>query len=214
MKIGVIGCGHIGSAIARNWVQAGHDVILSARHQENAERLAKKLGKSAQVGTPEEAARLGEVVLLTIPLLDVPKLSEEVKDALKGKIVLDTCNPYYERDGKSADEVFNSGQGTGVWTAKQIPGARIVRAFNSVHAETFETQSRRQGDPVGVPLASDDQEALSVAAKLVRDAGFGPVVVGNLEEAKRFDNGTPTYGSGASDKELRKRLGLEGHQAA
>jgi predicted dinucleotide-binding enzyme len=214
MKIGIIGSGNIGSAIARHWVEAGHEVVVSAKHQENAERLAKKLGKHARAATPEEAARQGEVVLLSIPLKDVPALSPEVKSALKGKVVLDTCNPYPERDGESANEIIRSGQGTGVWTAQQLPGARVVRAFNSVHAKTFETQSRRPGDPVGVPLASDDADALRTAEQLVRDAGFGPVIVGGLSTAKRFDNGTPTYGSGASDKELRDRLDVKKIAAA
>jgi len=207
MKLGIIGSGHIGGAIARHWVEAGHQVILSAKHQQSAERLARKLGDHARVGTPEEAAREGEVELLTIPLGEVPKLSQETRDALRGKIVLDTCNPYPERDGEAAEEVIRSGEGTGVWTLKQIPGARVVRAFNSVHAEVFETQARRSGDPIGVPLASDDPEALVVAEKLVRDAGFEPVVVGGLKEARRFDPGTETYGSDAPASELRRKLG-------
>ena len=156
--------------------------------------------------TPEEAAREGEVVLLTIPLGEVPKLSQEIRDALKGKTVLDTCNPYPERDGPVAQEILDSKEGTGRWTAKQFPGARIVRAFNSVHAEVFESQAYRNGDPVGVPLASDDDEALKLAGKLVRDAGFGPVVVGKLNSAKLFDHGSETYGSDVSDKDLRQML--------
>lgn len=203
MKIGIIGCGHIGKAIARHWVEAGHEVILSAKHRENAELLARRLGKHACAATPEEAARDGEVVLLTIPLGEVPRLSREVHEALNGKILMDTCNPYPERDGDVAVEILRAGEGMGLWTARQFPGARVVRAFNSVHSEVFETQSRRPGDPIGVPLAADDHAALNVVAQLVRDAGFGPVIVGGLAEAKRFDVGTPPYGSNLSDKELR-----------
>lgn len=207
MKIGIIGSGNIGSAIARHWAEAGHELIVSARHRENAESLARELGDRVRAATPEEAAREGEVVLLTIPLGEVPRLSQELRDALRGKIVMDTCNPYPERDGETAHEVIRSGQGTGVWTSRQLPGARVVRAFNSVHAATFESQARRKGDPVGVPLASDDEEALQVVSRLVRDAGFGPVIVGRLEEARRFDPGTETYGSDASEPELRKAFG-------
>lgn len=214
MRIGIIGSGNIGSAIARHWVEAGHDVLLSAKHRENAERLAKQLGKKACSVVPEDAARYGDVVLLTIPLGEVPKLSDTIRNALKGKIVMDTCNPYPERDGEAANEVIRSGQGTGIWTEKQIPGARVVRAFNSVHAETFASQARRQGDPIGVPLASNDPEALRVVAKLVKDAGFGPVIVGGLEQAKRFDAGTPTYGSDLPVTQLRERLGVTEEKAA
>lgn len=214
MKIGIIGCGNIGSAISRHWVEAGHDVILSAKHRESAERLAAKLGPHAQVGTPEEAARDGEVVLLTIPFGEVPRLAPEIKEALKGKIVMDTTNPYPGRDGEIANTVIHSAMGTGPWTRSKLPGARIVRAFNSVHAETFVSQAHRSGDLVGVPLASDDQEALQVVSKLVQDAGFGPVIVGGLAESKRFDVGSPTYGSGASDIELKERLKIESKKAA
>lgn len=208
MQIGIIGCGNIGSAIARHWVEAGHNVILSAKHRKSAERLAKSLGRQAKVATPEEAAREGEVVLLSIPLGEVPKLSQAVRDAVKGKIVMDTCNPYPERDGETANDVLRSGQGTGLWTAKQFPGSRIVRAFNSVHAQTFESQARRPGDPVGVPLASDDSQALDVVSQLVRDAGFGPIVVGPLVDARRFDVGTSTYGSDMPETDLRRALGI------
>jgi predicted dinucleotide-binding enzyme len=214
MRIGIIGCGNIGSAIARHWVEAGHEVILSAKHHQNAERLAEKLGARAKAATPEEAARQGEVVLLTIPLGEVPRLSSELREALKGKIVMDTSNPYPERDGEVANEVIRSKEGTGVWTQKQLPGARVVRAFNSVYSQVFETQARRKGEPVGVPLASDDQEALNLVAHLVEDAGFGPVVVGSLKEGRRFDKDTPTYGSNVSDRELREQLKNQKSQAA
>lgn len=207
MKIGIIGSGNIGSAISRHWAEAGHELLVSARHLNNAQRLAGRLGGNVKAGTPEEAARFGDVVLLTIPLGQVPHLSEETKKALQGKVVMDTCNPYPERDGEAAEEVLRSGRGTGVWTSKQIAGAKIVRAFNSVHAETFESQARRKGDPVGVPLASDDAQALKVVAQLVRDAGFGPVIVGGLEDARRFDVGTETYGSDVSAPELEKVFG-------
>lgn len=215
MKIGILGCGNIGSAIARHWADAGHELYVSAKHPESAERLASRLGKDrAKAVSPEEAARQGEVILLTIPLGEVPSLSPAVKEALRGKIVMDTCNPYPERDGQAANDVIQSGRGTGVWTSSQLPGARIVRAFNSVHAQTFESEAHRDGDPVGVPLASNDQEAIQTVAQLVKDAGFGPVLVGKLEDAKQFDPGTPTYGSDVSDQELRKKLKASGKAAA
>jgi predicted dinucleotide-binding enzyme len=214
MKIGIIGCGNIGSAIARHWVEAGHEVILSARHQEHAEQLAKELGQRASSATVEQAAQDSEVVLLTIPLGQIPSLSNEVREAFKNKIVIDTCNPYPERDGEIALEAIRSGLGMGVWSARQFPEARIVRAFNSVHAPVFKSQAHRKHDPIGVPIASDDADALRVVAGLVRDAGFGPVILGGLTEAKRFDVGTPSYGSDLPVKELREKLGEAQDRAA
>jgi predicted dinucleotide-binding enzyme len=206
MKIGIIGCGNIGSAIARHWADAGHDLILSAKHLDHAERIANRFKKRARVGTPEQAAREGEVVLLSIPLCEVPHLPKNVREALRGKIVIDTSNPYLERDGEAAREVFDSQQGTGVWTAEQLPDARIVRAFNSVHAEVFETQAHRKEDPIGVPIASDDSKALLVTARLIRDAGFEPIVIGGLKEARRFDPGTDVYGCDLGAEALRAKL--------
>jgi predicted dinucleotide-binding enzyme len=207
MKIGVIGCGSIGSAIARHWANAGHDLIVSAKHLDHAEKIANKLRRRATVSTPEQAAKEGEVILLSIPLGEIPLLSKSVKNALRGKVVIDTSNPYPERDGEAADEVIESHLGTGIWTAEQIPGARIVRAFSSVHAEVFETQAHRKEDPIGVPIASDDAQAIEVVVQLIHDAGFEAIVLGGLKEARRFDPGTETYGSDLGAKKLREKFG-------
>jgi 8-hydroxy-5-deazaflavin:NADPH oxidoreductase len=208
MRIGIIGSGNIGETLARLWAEAGHDVILSSRHPEKLKRLAEEIGPKARAGTPDDAARGGEVVLLSIPLGEIPKLGRGVTEALRGKIVMDTCNPYPERDGDAAREVFREGMGTGVWTARHLPGARVVRAFNSVYYVTLRKEAHRSGDPVGIPLASDDDEALKIASKLVRDAGFGPVVVGELRRARDFDPGTKPYATGASVRELETMFGL------
>jgi predicted dinucleotide-binding enzyme len=204
MKIGIIGSGNVGSALAYCWVKAGHEVIISSRYPEQLEDIAKTLGKKACATSPEEAARVGDVVLLSIPLGQVPRLSSVVRGYLKGKVVMDTCNPIPERDGSVANDVLKEGQGTGVWTARQIPDARIVRAFNTVPAQTLLEEARHAVDPIGVPLASDDPEALSLVSQLVRDAGFGPVVVGSLNQGKEFDPGTSAYASECTQSELEK----------
>jgi len=204
MKIGFIGCGNIGSILAKLWVNAGYDVILSSRHTDKLKPLAKALGMNASLGKPEEAALLGDIVVLSIPLGEIPKLNREIRDSLIGKIVIDTNNPYPERDGKDGEEALSDKDGSGVWVAKHLPGARIVKAFNTVYCKVLEKEAHRKKDPIGIPLASDDQKALLTVAKLVEEAGFGPVKVGELKRAKEFDNGTPPYASGASVSELKK----------
>ncbi|MGE5196131.1 MAG: NADPH-dependent F420 reductase [Anaerolineae bacterium] len=207
MRIGIIGSGNIGSILARHWVKAGYEVILSSRHPEKLKALAKSLGAKASVGTPEEAAHLGEVILLSIPLIEVLNLSQEVKDSLRGKIVMDTCNPYPYRDGDAGIEALNEPAGSGVWTARHLPGAKLIKAFNTVYFKLLETEAHRKGEPIGIPLASDDKDALQIVSKLVEDAGFGPVIIGELRRAKEFDNGTSPYASGASASELQVMFG-------
>jgi predicted dinucleotide-binding enzyme len=208
MKIGIIGCGNIGGTLARLWVGAGHEVILSSRHPEQLIPLARTLGDKASVGTPEEASRLGDVILLSIPLGLIPGLSETVKSSLRGKIVMDTCNPYPERDGKFGEEALHDAAGSGVWVAKHLPGAIVVKAFNSVYYRQLQSEAHRSSTPLGIPLASNDNAAMSTVSKLVLDAGFGPLIVGKLDRAKDFDNGTTPYASGATVDELEAMLEL------
>lgn len=208
MKIGIVGAGNIGGTLARLWSQAGHQVILSSRHPSSLMDLAQSLGKNASTATPEETARLGEIILLSIPLGQILNLSKEFIANVKGKIIMDTCNPYPERDGKAGEEALFDTSGSGIWVARHIPGAIVVKAFNSVYYRTLQSQAHRQGDPIGIPLASDDQSALATVSQLVQEAGFGPVIVGSLQRAKEFDHGSPAYASDASVQKLRKILHL------
>ena len=204
MRIGIIGTGHIGSHLASEWAKAGHEVMISSRHPDQLKGLTKKLGPKVKAGTPEEAATFGEIILLSIPFGEIAHLSKEVLASLKGKIVMDTCNPYIERDKEAAAEALSAPTGSGVWTAKHLPGAKVVKAFNTIYAEELKSEAHRKGDPIGVPLASDHQDALEIVSMLVIDAGCGPHIVGELHRAKEFDNGTEVYGSGVSVNELKK----------
>ena len=205
MKIGIIGAGHIGGTLARLWVAAGHEVMLSSRHPDELRPLAKQLGPKAHVGTPKEAASFGDVVLVSVPYKALPELGRDLKAELAGKIVLDTCNPYPGRDGDMANEARK--KGTGVASAEFLPGTRLVRAFNAINAGSLASEAHRKPPLVGIPLAGDAAEALSVAQRLVTDAGFDPVVVGGLARAKDFDVGTPVYTKRLTAAELRKALG-------
>jgi 8-hydroxy-5-deazaflavin:NADPH oxidoreductase len=209
MKIGIIGSGKIGSLLGRLWVQAGHEVRFSSRHPEKLAAFARELGERASTGSSEDAARFGEVLLVSVPYAALPSLGQQLGDAIAGRIVLESGNPYPQRDGDVAHKVIDSGQGTGVWSARFLPGARVVRAFNTVWDKTLAQGAHRKGDRIGIPLASDDRDALDVTARLVKDAGFDPVVVGGLDTAKRFDVGTSVYNTGMSGPEVRRELGLD-----
>lgn len=206
-RIGIIGTGNIGSALARLWVEAGHAVLISSRHPERLQALAAELGPRARAGTPAEAAAFGEVVLLAVPYAATPQIGREHAAALAGKVVLDAGNPIPARDGAMAEDARRLG--AGLASQGYLPGVRLVRVFNAIAAFNLRSQAHRSGERLAIPLAGDDRDALRVAARLVEDAGFDPVIVGPLSSAKRFD-----YGSGISAKmltarELREELGLQ-----
>jgi 8-hydroxy-5-deazaflavin:NADPH oxidoreductase len=207
IPIGTIGAGHIGSTIGGLWVKNGHKVLFSDRHPEDLKGLVASLGPLAQAGTVAQAIAFGDVILLTVPYSAVPQIGRDYGAALKGKIVLDTCNAVPARDGAIAEEVEQNG--IGVTSQKYLPGARLVRAFNTMSYMYFAEQANRPDPKLAVPIAGDDQEAVRVAAGLVRDAGFEPVVVGKLTDARLFQRGGPGYGQRVSAAELRQKLSLK-----
>ena len=207
LKIGIIGTGHIGGTLATLWVGAGHEVLMSSRHPQELQALANSLGPRAHVCTPLEAAKFGEVVVVSVPYGALPQIGRDLKSALAGKIVLDTGNPYPERDGQMAVEARR--KGTGVASAEYLPGVRLVRAFNAINSGDLRSEAHRKGALIAIPLAADDSHALQVAEQLVRDAGFAPVVVGPLSKAREFDVGTPVYTRLMTEPQLKAALGLK-----
>lgn len=206
LKIGVIGAGRIGGTLAKLWAEAGYKVMISARTMEEVQKLAAEIGHGVTAGTPQQAAAFGDVVLISVPYGALPQVGKDNEAELRGKIVLDTCNPYLSRDGEMAKTALE--KGTGAVDPTYLPGTRLVRAFNQVSAAALASEAHRSGEKIGVPLAGDDKQALETAEQLVRDAGFDPVVVGGLSSAKRFDPGTPAYHT-LTARELRAILGLK-----
>ncbi len=206
LRIGIIGAGRIGGTLASLWVKAGHEVLLSSRHPAELQGLAQSLGAKARVGTPREAAVFGDVVLISVPYGALPQIGRDLAKELAGKVVLDTGNPYPERDGEMALEARR--KGTGIASAEFLPGVRLVRAFNAISHRSLRSEAHRAGESVAIPIAGDDERALDIGTRLVRDAGFEPVVVGPLARAKLFDVGSPVYTQLLTARELRARLGM------
>jgi predicted dinucleotide-binding enzyme len=204
--IGTIGAGHIGGTIGGLWVKNGHKVFFSSRHPEELKDLVAGLGPLAQAGSVDQAIAFADIVLITVPYGALPQLGRDHATALKGKIVLDTCNAVAGRDGPIADEV--EANGIGVTSQKYLPGTRLMRAFNTMSYKIFASEANRPDPKLAVPIAGDDQQAVQVAAGLVRDAGFDPVIVGKLADAKLFQRGGPGYGQQVSAAELRHKLSL------
>lgn len=204
LKIGIIGTGRIGGALARHWVRAGHEVFMSSRHPERLKDLADELGPRARAGMPREAAAFGEVILVSVPYAATPQIGRDYAAELAGKVVLDTGNPQQHRDGDMAIAALE--KGTGIASSEFLAGTRLVRAFNCIPSWSLSNQSNRKPARIAIPLAGDDAEALKVAQRLVDDAGFDAVVVGPLEIARHFDLGQPLARGNLSAIEYRNLL--------
>jgi predicted dinucleotide-binding enzyme len=206
LRIGVIGSGHIGSTIGGLWVKAGHPVLFSSRHPDELKELVTGLGALARNGTVSQAISFGDALFVAVPYGALPQLGQDYGDALKGKITLDACNAVAARDGAIAAEVERNG--IGVTSQKYLAGTRLVRAFNTLSYMIFAREANRPDPRLAVPIAGDDVEAVQVATALVRDAGFEPVLVGKLADARRFQRGAPGYGQAVSAVELKQKLSL------
>ncbi len=206
-KIGFIGSGRLGGTLAKLWTEAGYQVMLSARDLGPVKELATQLGPNAQVGTPDQAAAWGDVVVVSVPYAALPQVGHDYAAQLKGKIIIDTCNPSPPRDGDMTKDAIE--KGTGVMDPIYLPGTRIVRAFNSISFAALGQDAHHPGELYGIELAADDPQALAVARQLVTDAGYEPVVVGGLATAKKFDAGTPVYPKAMLASDMRKALDLK-----
>ena len=205
-QIGVIGSGNIGGTIGGLWVKKGHSVFFSSRHPEELKDMIAKLGSLAKAGTVEEAVAFGDVLFIAVPYGAVPQIGKDYSAKMKGKVMLDACNAVSTRDGAIADEVEQNG--IGVTTQKYFPGVRIVRAFNTMSYMVFAREANRPDPKLAIPIAGDDPQAVQIAAALVRDAGFDPVTVGTLADARRFQRGQPGFGQQVSAAELKQKLSL------
>jgi predicted dinucleotide-binding enzyme len=196
-KIGLIGSGNVGSNLGKVWASKGYQVMFSSKDIEADRRLATQVGAGARAGTPQEAAAFADVLVFAVPYGALPDLGKTLGAALKGKVVIDASNPFPERDGAIADEA--RAQGAGVVSARLLPGARIVRAFNAIGAARMGAVHEAPGK-IGMPMASDDAAAVEVATALVRDIGFEPVLVGKLDMGRYLMPGTPLAGEHTPDE--------------
>jgi hypothetical protein len=205
-KIGIVGSGKVGGAIGSSWVRAGHEVMFSSRHIEHDKELAARLGSNAYAGTPREAAAFGEVVMISVPYHALPDVRDDLGDLIKGKVVIDTCNPFEWRDGELA--TWAREKGAGLASLELLPGARIVRAFNAIGYVSMGNAHKQPGR-VGMPITSDDAGAIEIALPLIRDIGYEPVVVGGMEMGKYLMPGTPLAGERTPDEVRKIAAGLD-----
>jgi predicted dinucleotide-binding enzyme len=195
LKIGMVGSGREGGALGSAFVKAGHQVMFSTRHPEQLKGLVDGLGPRAQAGTVDQAIAFGDVVAIVVPYTAMEGIGKEHAAALAKKaLVLDVSNPIARRDGEELAKWVEQQGGAGLATAKLLPGAHIVRAFNAINYMKLSEDAHRSGEPVGVPIAGDDQNAIAIASNLIREIGFEPVLVGGLSMGKYLVPGTPIGG--------------------
>jgi predicted dinucleotide-binding enzyme len=179
--------------------------MFSSRHPEELKSMANEA--RAKVGTREEAAEFGEVILLAIPYGKVPDLAEQV-NSLENKILIDAGNPYPSRDGDVAQKVIDDESQTATgYVASQFPGAKTVKAFNSIYFKVLEEKAFRSGDDrIAVQVCGDDQQAKETVKKLIEDIGFAPQDLGNLSQGVLFEPDAPLYNQNLKIREAEKLL--------
>jgi 8-hydroxy-5-deazaflavin:NADPH oxidoreductase len=195
LKIGTIGAGREGGALGTLFAKAGHPVMFSSRNPEGLKDLVGEAGPTAQAGTVAQAVAFGDVILLAVPYPAVEQVGRDHDKALATKqLVLDVSNPIALRDGSAFVKGVEDQGGPGLVTAKLLPGAHIVRAFNAISSRSLAPNAHRQGEPLGVPIAGDDPKAIALATDLIKEIGFEPVLVGGLVMGKYLVPGTPLGG--------------------
>jgi predicted dinucleotide-binding enzyme len=203
--IGLIGAGHIGSQIARLAVANGYAVVISnSRGPETLSGLVAELGPRARAATPVEAARAGDIVVVTIPLTNYRSVPVE---PLRGKIVIDTNNYYPQRDGH-IPELDNETTTTAELLQAHLPGSKVVKAFNHIYAAdlTKDAQSAGTKNRRALAIAGDDAQAKATVTRLLDRFGFDTVDAGPLKEGWRFQRDTPGYGPRRTAEALRRDL--------
>ncbi|QES03448.1 MULTISPECIES: NADPH-dependent F420 reductase [Streptomyces] len=194
MKIGIIGAGNIGGNLTRRLAALGHDVsVANSRGPETLAALAEETGATAVAAT--EAARGAEVVVVTVPLKNVPDLPAGVLDgAADGFVVIDTNNYYPQRDGRIA-AIEDDGLTESRWTEGHL-GHPVVKAFNGTYAQDILDRPLPAGDPgqLALPVAGDDDAAKRKVRALIDELGFDTVDAGGIDESWRQQPGTPVYG--------------------
>ncbi len=181
MRIAIIGAGNVGGGLARAAVAAGHDVVLSAAHQDKARATAEATG--ARAAEDNAAAVEGaQVVVLAVPGVDAPAVVAELAPALDGAVVVDATNPLNE----TYSDLAITGT-SGAEAVQQAAGAvPVVKAFNTVFASRYAAPTEN-GEPLQVLLAGDDADARSRVAELVTSLGFAPIDVGGLRLARSLE---------------------------
>ena len=204
MKIGILGVGHIGKTLARKLSAAGHDVkVANSRGPETVD--ADALATGARAVTAAQAVQDVEVVILSIPLIRLPAVAPLIAKLPADTVVMDTSNYYPQRDGKI--DAIEAGQVESLWVAERL-GRPIVKAWNSIYADSFATKGRPAGSPnrIALPVAADRDADRKIGMELVDHTDFDAFDAGTLAESWRQQPGAPCYCTDLTAAELPAAL--------
>jgi 8-hydroxy-5-deazaflavin:NADPH oxidoreductase len=206
MKIGIIGAGQIGGTLARRLAAVGHEVsIANSRGPASLAALAKETG--AKPVTVEQAARSGDIVIVTIPMKNIPRLPAGLFDGVpENVVVVDTGNYYpQQRDGRI--DPIDRGTIESRWVSEQL-GRSVVKAFNNIYAQHLLERGKPRGTAqrIALPVAGDDKRAKDVVIRLLDELGFDGVDAGSLDDSWRQQPATPVYGTDLDVEGVRKAL--------
>lgn len=205
--LGIIGAGHIGSQVARAAIAAGYDVVIAnSRDPQTLGGLIADLGPKARAATAAEAGAAGDIVVVTVPLKALDQIPVE---PLAGKIVLDTNNYYFERDGH-IDALDKGETTTSQLLQEHLPTSRVAKAFNHIRSEEITAD----GAPAGTPdrralaTASDHADAVEFVTRLYDEIGYDTVNIGPLSESWRVERDRPAYVVRQNAEELAANLAI------
>lgn len=205
MKIGIIGAGFIGGTLARRLVSLGHEVVIAnSRGPDTIRELAADVGATAVTVT--EAARGGEIVIVTIPERAVADLPKDLFAGVPADVVvIDTGNYYPTRDGSIP--AIQEGQPESAWVAEHL-GRPVIKAFNNIYFKSLLEKGTPKGTAgrVAIPVAGDPPDARAMVLRLVDELGFDPVDAGSIEESWRQQPGTPCYTKDLEAPRLKEAL--------
>jgi predicted dinucleotide-binding enzyme len=202
MNIGIVGSGNIGSALGRLWARAGHKVFFSFSHDWNhLETLARECGGECRAATPYDAVLCSQVVLFSPPWTQVDEAIKQI-GRFEGQIVIDTTNPYI--DEQMHVEQFDENDSSSETVARKLDRAKVVKAFNTLHAQTL---AEKSGRDLVVFMAGDYPVAKKTVAQLIRDAGFVPFDTGTLKEGKLQEPGTDRYLKELTEEQAQELVG-------
>src|SRR6185437_14577973 len=206
MRIGIIGAGHIGGTLTRRLTSLGHTVsVANSRGPDSLKDLARETG--AKPVTATEAARAGELVIVTIPMKNVSKLPRNLfEGTFEGVAVVDTCNYYpQQRDGRI--QAIEDGLPESRYVEQQL-GRPVVKAFNNIYAQHLMDLDKPAGTPgrIALPVAGDAEKAKSLVMKIVDELGFDPVDAGGLDDSWKQQPDTPVYTTDHDAEGVRRAL--------